>query len=105
MRAAACGGEAGEYPARGRSMDMKHYVGLDVALKETAICIVDEAGSIVSEGKVLSEPEAIIAWLARLDLSIGKIGLEIGGLARWLHGELHAAGLPAVCIDPRRLRG
>ena len=84
---------------------MKHYVGLDVSLKETAICIVDEAGKIIGEGKVLSEPEAIMAWLTPLDLFIGKVGLEIGGLARWLHDQLRAAGLPAVCIDPRRLRG
>ena len=84
---------------------MKHFVGLDVALKETAICVVDEAGKIIGEGKVLSEPEAIMAWLTPLDLFIGKVGLEIGGLARWLHDQLRAAGLPAVCIDPRRLRG
>jgi transposase len=87
-------------------MDMKHYVGLVVSLKETAICVVDEDGGIVSEGKALSEPEAIAAWLAELDLPIAKVGLEIGGLARWLYGELRAAGRPAVCIeDPRRLRG
>ena len=63
------------------------------------------AGRIVSEGKALSEPEAIAAWLAQLGLAIAKVGLEIGGLARWLYGELRAAGLPTVCIDPRRLRG
>src|SRR5262245_20939299 len=86
-------------------MDMKHFVGVDVSLKETAICIVDQDGHIVSEGKALSEPEAIATWLAKLDLPIAKVGLDIGRLARWLHGELCAAGLPAVCIDPRRLRG
>lgn len=84
---------------------MQYYVGLDVSLKETAICVVDEGGVIVSEGKALSEPEAIAAWLAQLGLPIAKVGLEIGGLARWLYGELRAAGLPTVCIDPRRLRG
>ena len=78
---------------------MKHFVGLDVSLKETSICIVDQDGHIVSEGKVLSEPEAIAAWLAKLDLPIAKVGREIGGLARWLHGELRAAGLPAVATE------
>ncbi|WP_439400281.1 IS110 family transposase (plasmid) [Bradyrhizobium sp. PMVTL-01] len=38
-------------------------------------------------------------------MPIVKIGIEIGGLARWLYSELRAAGLYAVCIDPRRLRG
>ena len=40
---------------------MKHSVGLDVSVKETAICIVDEAGKVVREGKVATEPQAIIA--------------------------------------------
>ena len=31
---------------------MKHSVGLDVSVKETAICIVDEAGKVVRESKV-----------------------------------------------------
>jgi hypothetical protein len=37
---------------------MKHYVGLDVAMKETAICIVDDQRGIVREGKAATEPEA-----------------------------------------------
>jgi transposase len=40
---------------------MKHSVGLDVSVKETAICIIDELGNVVRETKVVTEPEAIIA--------------------------------------------
>jgi len=58
-----------------------------------------------SRGQGTSEPEAIVAWLNESGLPIVKIGIEIGGLARWLYSELRAAGLHAVCIDPRRLRG
>ncbi len=54
---------------------MKHYVGLDVSLKETAICVVDEDGDIVSEGKALSEPEAIAAWLAELEQFSIQLGV------------------------------
>ena len=43
---------------------MKHCAGLDVSVKETAICIVDEVGKIVRETKVATEPEAIIALLS-----------------------------------------
>src|SRR5580704_14258773 len=32
---------------------MKHYAGLDVSVKETSICIVDEAGRICREMKVV----------------------------------------------------
>ena len=35
---------------------MKHFVGLDVSLAETAICVVDENGVIAREGKALSDP-------------------------------------------------
>lgn len=38
---------------------MEHYVGLDVSLKMTAICVVDSAGKVLSEGSVTSDPEAI----------------------------------------------
>lgn len=79
---------------------MKHYAGLDVSPKETAICVVDENGVVIREGKALSEPEAIVAWLNESGLPIVKIGIEIGGLVRWLYSELRAADLHAVCIDP-----
>ena len=42
---------------------MEHYVGLDVSLKLTAICIVDGTGKIVREGMVASNPEAIAAFI------------------------------------------
>ena len=45
-----------------RSMD--HFAGLDVSVKETSLCIVDDAGRIVREVKVASEPEALLAVLA-----------------------------------------
>ena len=40
---------------------MELYVGMDVSLKETSICVVDGKGEIVSEGTVISEPTAIAA--------------------------------------------
>src|ERR1017187_9714002 len=45
-----------------RSMD--HFAGLDVSVKETSICIVDDTGRIVREVKVASEPEALLQELA-----------------------------------------
>ena len=38
---------------------MDHFAGLDVSVKETSICIVDDAGKIVREVKVASEPEVV----------------------------------------------
>jgi hypothetical protein len=42
---------------------MDHFAGLDVSVKETSICIVDDAGKIVREVKVASEPEGLLAVL------------------------------------------
>ena len=56
---------------------MKHYVGLDVSLKETAICVVDENGVVIREGKALSEPEAIGAWLNESGCPLPRSGLRL----------------------------
>lgn len=42
---------------------MKHYAGLDVSVKETSICIVDETGKICRELKVPSYPEDLLRVL------------------------------------------
>ena len=34
---------------------MDYFAGLDVSVKETSVCIVDDAGKIVREAKVVSE--------------------------------------------------
>ena|SRR5262245_64118154 len=42
-------------------------VGLDVSLKHTSICVVNGTGSVMREGVVDSDPDAIVAfapWLA-----------------------------------------
>jgi predicted NBD/HSP70 family sugar kinase len=40
---------------------MNHYVGIDVSLEASSLCVVDANGKIVREGKVASEPDALIA--------------------------------------------
>jgi hypothetical protein len=38
---------------------------LDVSVKETSICIVDDTGGIVKEVKVASEPQALLKALGK----------------------------------------
>ena len=42
---------------------MDHFAGLDVLVKETSVCIVDDTGRIVKEVKVASEPAALLKVL------------------------------------------
>ena len=39
---------------------MDYFAGLDVSVKETSVCIVDDAGKIVREARVASESEALL---------------------------------------------
>jgi transposase len=81
---------------------MRYFAGLDVSLKETAICVVDENGGIVKEGRATSEPEALIAALQKVGLPLERVGLEACSLTAWLHTGLRQAGLPAICIETRQ---
>ena len=83
---------------------MKHYIGLDVAVKETAVCVMDEEGRICREAKIASHPDDLIAFLQGGNWNIVRIGLEAGPLSQWLHDGLAAAGLPVVCIETRHAK-
>src|SRR6201981_3590665 len=83
---------------------MEHYVGLDVSLKLTAICIVDRTGKIQREGVVHSDPEAIAAFIKSNAPHVVRIGLETGATSTWLWTELNKFGLPVICIDARHAK-
>ena len=53
---------------------MDHFAGLDVSVKETSVCIVDETGKIVREVKVASEPEALLSVLSNPAYQADRIG-------------------------------
>ncbi len=72
---------------------MDHFAGLDVSVKDTSVCIVDDAGKIVREVKVASEPEALLAVLKNPAYHFKRIGLEAGPLSQWLFGALAEAEL------------
>lgn len=83
---------------------MELYVGMDVSLKETSICVVDGCGEVVCEGSVASEPETIARFLADKAPGALRIGLESGPTSTWLWHELRALGLPVICIDARHAK-
>jgi len=83
---------------------MEHFAGLDVSVKETSVCIVDDTGRIVREIKVASEPEALLLVLKNGAYRFKRIGLEAGPLSQWLYSALGEANLPVICVETRHMR-
>ena len=83
---------------------MDHFAGLDVSVKETSICIVDDTGRIVREVKVASEPHALLPILKNDAYRFVRIGLEAGPLSQWLISALAEVGLPVICVETRHMR-
>ena len=57
---------------------MDHFDGLDVSVKETSVCIVDDTGKIVREVKVASEPDALLPVLTNPGYHFKRIGWKPG---------------------------
>jgi len=83
---------------------MECYVGLDVSLKQTSICVVSGTGSVVREGVVDSAPDAIAAFVRSKAPGAIRVGLETGPTSTWLWTELRRLGLPVICIDARHAK-
>src|SRR5512135_113715 len=84
---------------------MDHFAGLDVSVKETSICIVDDTGRIVREVKVASEPEALLQVLGNPAYRFKRIGLEAGPLSQWLFSALGSGLTGDLCRDAAHAGG
>lgn len=87
-----------------RGTTIEYFVGIDVSLEFSSVCVVDGSGRILREAKVQSEPEALVAWLRGLGLTLARVGLETGPLSQWLYAGLHKAGLPVELLETRHVR-
>jgi transposase len=83
---------------------VNYFAGLDVSLEETAVCVVDETGRIVREARVVSEPEALVAFFMASGMAMERVGLEACSLTAWLQQGLSEEGIPAICIEARQAK-
>jgi transposase len=83
---------------------MEHYAGIDVSLELSSVCVVDATGRIIREAKVMSEPDALIAWFRGVGLELTRIGLEAGPLSQWLYAAMRDVGLPVELLETRHVR-
>jgi transposase len=78
---------------------MASYVGLDVSLEQTAICVVDGDCGVVWQGFANTHPEMILRVLDRWAGKIARLGLETGSITPWLAWALKARGLPVIVME------
>jgi transposase len=83
---------------------MTYYAGLDVSLRSTHICVIDDEGELLAEGKTDSEVADIITFLDELDVEITEVGLEAGTLTQYLTYGLQFAGYEVVCMEARQVK-
>ena len=91
-------------PRRRKVAAMAHFAGLDVPIEETAVCFVDDQGTVLMQCSVATDPEAIAEALAPLAATLRRAGHEAGALSPWLHPGLLALGVPVVCLETRQVR-
>lgn len=82
---------------------MQHYVGLDVSMKNTSICIVDEQGKIVYEATAKTEPRILADVIEKTGLKIKLVGFESGSLSHYLTQGFRERKVNAICMDARKM--
>lgn len=80
---------------------MLHYVGLDVSVKKTSVCILDFNEKIIREAKIDSDPEALAIYLLDQKLGYERVGIEAGPLSQWIYVGMAKAGMPMICVETR----
>ena len=86
---------------------MQVYIGLDVSMQLTHVCVVDSEGKIIHEGNCPSEVEALDSYLRNHchGKQIQRLGFETGMLSNYLYRGLKELGLPVVCMEARHAHG
>ncbi len=82
----------------------QHYVGLDVSLETTAVCVIDDQGVVLWRGKCASTPDSIAAAVQGHAPAAVRVGLETGQLSNWLTLSLRRRHVPVVCLDARHAK-
>ena len=82
-------------PARGRV-----WVGLDVGLKSTAVCVLDGDGKVVHQCSMKTHPTEIGRYLAKnFTSNVAVVGMETGAMSVHLSGGLRRLGYQVAVMD------
>jgi transposase len=87
-----------------KESDHEAFVGLDVSMEETTVCVMEGSGRIVFKGSVSSAAEAVADLLRRRAPHAEGVVLEAGSLSTWHWHGLRALGFPVACVDARHAK-
>ncbi|QYF49211.1 Transposase ISRhOegibbosus7 [Candidatus Rhabdochlamydia oedothoracis] len=82
---------------------MKHYIGLDVSMKRTFICVLNEQGKIVHEGSEKTDPDLLADYFSKRDFQEIVVGFESGCLSHYLVTGFRKRAIDPLCMDARKL--
>lgn len=71
-----------------RRRTMEFFCGLDVAMDETAVCVVDDHGVVHLEITAVTDPDAAVCGAEAISAAPAACRYEAGALSPWLHPEL-----------------
>src|ERR1700722_15598605 len=85
---------------------MDVYIGFDISLQSTSVCVVDSEGKNVREAVVPSDVSALDIWLRThgKQWAIKRIVFETGQLSTHFYHGLRQSW-PVICIDARHAHG
>ena len=81
---------------------MELYVGMDVSLKETSICVVDDDGEILEEGRIANNRKALKKRFEPIPPA--RIVMEVGSQSPWISKYISNFGHDVIVANPRKLR-
>src|SRR5258707_1262058 len=79
---------------------VEHYVGIDVSLELSSVCVVDGRGKIVKEAKVASEPEALVCFFNELGFPVNGLRFRETGFRG--QRKMRRSDLPTVTMPSLR---
>lgn len=79
-----------------------HYIGIDLALKYSHFCALNDAAEVIEKGRVLTTRPALTKAFAQREHCV--ICLEAGASSPWVDRLLRELGHEVVVCNPRRVR-
>lgn len=81
---------------------MNTYCGIDLGVKSSAFCMVDEKGQLVAEDQLPTDEKCFERAFAGIDMM--RVVVEACPLAEWVCQLLEALGHEAIIIDARHAK-